>query len=610
MKLRKFITNNRFILHLFLTYCLIIVVGIFATSYFVSSNLTNKLIDTEARYEAEIIQKMQNFTEDKFKNIYKIFSQSYWEDTNISDLLKPSSNGLSKEEIDLRMNTIIQNVCWANDFVLDIMVFDYKNQKTYFATNGLYRDVSINYNFFNSKLVKTLSAGSNKLGIIQNYIPDYLIGETYNNNIPVMTVYINLYDINNINVSGKIGAIALNIDPQFFKNAYSNSSGSIRGDIMVMNESGYVFFDSRETYNGNRYPFDQFGWKNIADMQSNGNYVVEKRYSDSTGFYFVDVVNKKAILAESKNVQFSVFNIIAVCILVSVCVGAFSLQIFIRRVRRLVKHMKMVEIGGFSAEIAVTSNDEIGYIESSFNRMCRNLDEHIKTVYISELKLKSSELKSKNSEIKALQAQINPHFMFNTLESIRIMAKSNRNMETVKMIHILGELFRWNINMKNIIVTISDEMDYMQSYIELLKIRYDNNFNVIFNVDSAMLGLGIPKLCLQPILENSVYHGISSSDRGLIQIKGWVTDSKSMIQVTDNGAGMDKSRLEQVICNLDEKTDGDLYNIGLKNVHQRIRLLFGESYGLEIRSEHAKGTSVLLTLPAQMKEEMIASCTE
>lgn len=611
MRTFGFISDNKFFIKLLLTYCLILTVGLGFTSFFITSSMSNKLIETEARYETEILQKLRLFSEDKFKRIDRIFAESYWKGTNISDLVNPNNINLTATEKKERIQTIINNVCWANDFIEDILVLDYTKNEVYFSTNGLYRDISVNYNFFDSQLVKTIRQHANTKGIYPNYIPDYLIGDEAGIRMPVITVYINLYDTNNISENYKNGAMALNFDPRFFGDAYRDSMGNIKGQILVMDLQGFVYFDSSGKTDGRVFPFGDFGWERVEDLSSNQNYLINKLVSDATGLVFVDIVDKKLIQDEARNVRFSVINIIGLCIIASILIGVISLQVFIGRIKGLVRSMKLVETGGFNSEIRVKSNDEIGYLESSFNRMCRKLDEYIKSVYISEIKLKSSELKSKTAELKALQSQINPHFMFNTLESIRVMAKANRDSQTARMIHILGNMFRWNIRMKELIVSVADEEEYIRSYIELLLIRYENCFQVILEMEKEILSFGIPKLVIQPILENAIYHGIAGRQGGKITISGYRNMNCTIIEIQDNGMGMETNRLEEVLISLNKVAlDTDLYNIGLKNVHQRLRLMFGEPYGLEIMSEPNCGTIVKLVLPALMKEEMVVLCTE
>ena len=265
----------------------------------------------------------------------------------------------------------------------------------------------------------------------------------------------------------------------------------------------------------------------------------------------------------------------------------------------------------------VKSNDEIGYLEQSFNSMITRLDKHIQTAYVYQLE-------SKTAELKALQAQINPHFLFNTLESIRFNALEHQDPDTAKMIHLLGNLFRWNIQSGDLFVELRQEINYAETFIELQKLRYADAFDFITDVPQKLLTLGVPKFILQPLVENAIKHGQKGvSSGGIITISArlgeeiseseeWRVESGEKesgtleITVEDNGHGMDEETVRRITERLDqpETEEGDHYSIGLSNVHKRIRILFGEPYGLTIRSEPGVKTSIRILMPARSKEEL------
>ena len=307
----------------------------------------------------------------------------------------------------------------------------------------------------------------------------------------------------------------------------------------------------------------------------------------------------RIIEKETDRIRISINNMIAVCIAVALAIGLLSAAMLSKRIKALVHNMKDVESGKLDTHIVVGSKDEIGYLEQSFSTMCAKLAAYIQNVYVFEIRTKTAEL-------NALQAQIDPHFLFNTLESIRMTAQINKDTQTAKMIHILGNMFRWNIKVKSIVVDLKEEIDYVRAYIELQKLRYNNAFDVTFELGSQILRLGVLKLTLQPIVENAIQHGMDDmSGEGHIVIAGSITDSKLVLTVTDNGKGMDEEKVQAITATLTRSYEVEpSSSIGLSNVHQRNCILFGEGYGIRIFSSVGMGTQVELTLPVMSREEM------
>jgi two-component system, sensor histidine kinase YesM len=607
MKLTKKIVENKFFLKVLLTYCIIIIVSLGFTAYFIMSSMLNNLFETESKYEQEVIQKVKTYSDDKFKAINGIFNFLYTDNyyspngnTSITDLLNPNKNiEISTVKKRNYIQTSMQNICNGNNFITDMIILDYGKKDVFFYSNEPYRDLSINSDFFNSSTYKRIKEGRNTREIIPNYIPDYITNSSNSKTHPVLTVFINLYDTNYIKDDKKIGAIAININPDVFSNAYKDENNNIKGDVMVMNNSGLVFFDSRKVLTGQYSPYREFINSEGSLTLKQSDLIINYLKSESSDLIFMNVVKKGALFKDIQKIQNRAINIIIFCIFITVLISIFASEIFTKRLKNLVNHMRIIEKGNFDDRIEIKSNDEIGYIERNFNSMSQKIKEYILTEYLIEIRTKTAELKS-------LQAQINPHFMFNTLESIRITALMNKDIQAAKMIHILGDMFRWNIKMREIIVDISDEVEYINSYIELQKYRYEG-FEADILIEKDILTLGIPKLVLQPIVENAIYHGMSSNSKeGRLLITGKLCDEVLEIAIIDNGEGMKTNKINEIMKTLQEDSDDyDLYSIGLRNVHQRLRILFGEPYGLSVFSKEGNGTTVTIMLPAQSKQEMM-----
>ena len=303
---------------------------------------------------------------------------------------------------------------------------------------------------------------------------------------------------------------------------------------------------------------------------------------------------------------------IAFCILLDlVATGLFSM-FYSRRVTRLCQTINVIRAGDLSARVPKSKvNDEISLISENLNDMCDMLQQYIQRIYISEIQSrendlirKDAELKQKSSELYALQAQINPHFLYNALESIRMRALSLGNRDVAKMTYILSTLFRQSLK-KDLIISIADEIDNCKLYLDFSKLRYPEKLDIRFDVTDETLECGIIRHILQPIIENSVNHGIDLTKavcRILIVVQ--CVDGQLILQVKDNGKGIEPAKLAALQRDLLENTSTGSNKIGILNVNQRIRMMFGDSYGLTVESDPGWGTVSTIRVPAFKTKEL------
>lgn len=265
-------------------------------------------------------------------------------------------------------------------------------------------------------------------------------------------------------------------------------------------------------------------------------------------------------------------------------------------------------------------------LEKSINKMCKNVKEigggnfnitHVEP-YSSDIKVLSDgfdmmadRLKSLMEKIRAeqnalyqtelmlMQAQINPHFLYNTLDTIIWLAEDGKNREVIDMVQSLSTFFRTSLSKGRDIVTVGEAISHIRSYLEIQHVRYSDIMEYSINVDEDIYEYEIPKLTLQPLVENSLYHGIKNKrGGGKIVVTGRMEKGLIVIRVEDNGAGMDGERLNSLKQSLTQKNS---IGFGVKNVNERIRLYYGEEYGLEFESSPGKGTVAVLTIPAVKK---------
>jgi two-component system, sensor histidine kinase YesM len=281
---------------------------------------------------------------------------------------------------------------------------------------------------------------------------------------------------------------------------------------------------------------------------------------------------------------------------VVIFISAFISAEISKPIKKLEKSMKLVKEGRFDINLNITGGDEVVQLSKAFNLMVSRIRELMEQIV-------HEQEEKRKSELNALQAQINPHFLYNTLDSIVWMAENGKSEDVITMVTALARLFRISISRGKNIITVGEEIEHARNYLIIQKIRYKNKFKFDIKTPDRVLQYKTLKLILQPIIENSIYHGIEYMvDEGLIKISADVIDGKLLFEVADNGLGMKPEVLKNVL--LIEAKDKQGYGVGVKNVHGRIQLYYGKEYGLDIASEQEVGTIVRIWLPVVEEERL------
>ncbi|NLK27344.1 MAG: sensor histidine kinase [Clostridiales bacterium] len=248
--------------------------------------------------------------------------------------------------------------------------------------------------------------------------------------------------------------------------------------------------------------------------------------------------------------------------------------------------MKQVENGDFNVIVDSEREDEIGQLSRSFNQMVNRIKELIEEVYLTKIK-------KKEAELDALQSQINPHFLYNTIDIAYWSSRMEDAPITGEIIYNLSNFFKLGLNKGKEVTTVGKEVEHLNSYLYIQLLRYDEKPEIIVDVDEKLFNFKIIKLILQPLVENALLHGISDMDEGgRIEVLGREEGEDIVFEVKDNGKGIESSRL-QTIFDEDSKHEG----YGVKNVQDRIKIYYGDNYGLTIQSELNKGTTVIIRIP-------------
>lgn len=310
------------------------------------------------------------------------------------------------------------------------------------------------------------------------------------------------------------------------------------------------------------------------------------------GWKIINAVDTKVLLREFDQIA----NII-----IAIAIGLFGLFILfsnsflkdiINPINELVKGMKRVRSGNLEIQVKVEGQEELKELGQSFNSMIRQIRALI--AYNERQQKEKHEV-----EIRALQSQINPHFLFNTLNAIKFMAMVAKFDSIKNMAESLMKIMSCTFKGTEEVYTVAEEIEVLKSYSYIMKIRYSDSFNVDFNIEPSILDAKIPRLLIQPILENAITHGFEEmEDIGEVVISGKLCEDKLIFLVEDNGKGMSKDKCKELLAERSVKGDNK-GGIGLWNVQRRIQLTYGESYGLHIESEEDKYTKVYVCIPTR-----------
>jgi len=312
-----------------------------------------------------------------------------------------------------------------------------------------------------------------------------------------------------------------------------------------------------------------------------------------TGWKLVGVIKGTGIsLNMLKTRLFIVFVILLIIFIVIIINSYISFRVT-NPIRELEKSVKALEEGNLDADIYMGGSYEVQHLGKSVQDMKFRIKGLMQDI-VNEHEEK------RKSEFDSLQAQINPHFLYNTLDIIVWQIENEKQSEAVHTVTALARFFRLSLGKGKNIVTVKDEIDHVKNYLMIQHMRFKNKFDYEFDIAEDVLELPSLKLMLQPLVENAIYHGMEFMDGdGLITIKAWREENELYLSVADNGLGMTEDKVEMILTGKSSSGNGRGSGIGVKNVNERIKLYFGEAYGLTIDSEPDEGTKVTIHLPVK-----------
>lgn len=330
-------------------------------------------------------------------------------------------------------------------------------------------------------------------------------------------------------------------------------------------------------------------------------YILTEMFQEEIQHYLYYETQNFEEIRQSLNEQVTnaiVMMIIALSfiIIASILVNILVTESITKPIRTLCDKTAMVARGDFTTRTTCENHDELSILSDSFNDMASKLEQQVKSIKLEQENLR-------HMESKLLQTQINPHFLYNTLDTIIWLIEVDKNKEAIDMVVSLSEFFRIVVSKGKDFITVREEETHIKSYLQIQQSRYKDILDYEINIPEELYGYQILKLTMQPIIENSLYHGIKMlRSRGKITVTGEIINEILCFHVIDNGIGMDEQKLNALREEIEKPGSKQSSGFGLANVNKRIKLNYGNNYGLDIQSEKGKGTDITIKIPARIAE--------
>ncbi|NLP34828.1 MAG: histidine kinase [Clostridiales bacterium] len=395
----------------------------------------------------------------------------------------------------------------------------------------------------------------------------------------------------------EIGLIKLDIDMnQIFKPVTKASEISSFYGVIVLDKEDNIIFSSN--YDDNKIVSDlSYEDRHNDDIRYYNDMMVMSDSIEDYGLKLIFLFDNSTFSKRKTEVYQAILPIIFIIIVTIICTAYIFTRGISKRAATLVEKIKVAGTGDLSIDYEIDGNDEITILDKQFNHMLLKLDDLIKKNYIQRLE-------NRETELRNLQLQINPHFLYNTLETISSIAAMKQAFNICELCQRLGNVFRYSLG-KNMgeYVTVNQEIEHIQNYIYIQSTRFVNKFEVYYSVEPDIKEMRILRFILQPIVENAIVHGLSKkAGNGILEISVSQEYDQLFIRIEDDGVGMTASKVEELKqyinsdmdCNQKENSK---QGIGIRNVNQRIKLSCGDEYGITLESMPQKGTCFTIKLP-------------
>lgn len=513
------------------------------------------------------------------EKMYVYSTNEYGAMNTLEDILRSGKNTATS------MKDYVSTVLDNNDSLYNVMFIDLLNDQVYACGKPATKSLRYDWHYTDLSFYEEAISHPRRLTVSEPHREDYF----FRSHETVISLCRPLLALSALPYREVVlGVMVLDIHYSLFEDAFSAYDWAQSGELFVTNAEDTIIYAQDAAW---------IGQKHTAPTQDSIRVLTEDM--PSVRFTICYHLDRDLLMRDVRRLRDSLVMLMLVALCVMVLATVLSSQHISRPVKQILKQMKRVREGDLYARVSVHGNDELSDLSRGFNQMVSDLDTHIQRSYLASIR-------QKEAELDALKMQIHPHFLYNTLEVIRMSAVDHQDMTTANMTMALVHQLQYVIGERHEYVLLSTELQMVSEYIDLVKARY-GQITLKVNFPSRYAQCEILKMTLQPIVENAVQHGLRPIGGGQLSIDVQGCAESLIITVMDNGRGMDEEQLLKLRRQLNSrelpepKEDG-LRSIGTKNVHDRIRLACGEPYGLEIESQIGVGTAVVMRLPYKTRE--------
>ncbi|WP_133013566.1 sensor histidine kinase [Clostridium cuniculi] len=399
---------------------------------------------------------------------------------------------------------------------------------------------------------------------------------------------------NNENINKDKNVLLINLKPDIFNDILNKDLQYNNSNYYIISKSGEIVYSNNKTEWGKKYKAE---WINdienndgiIKTEIDNEKYLVCYSRLKSTGWFSAIVIPVRTILSDFNDLGIFIL-ILSLMIVIAGCVFANIISKTVTKpIGKLLESIKEMGNGNFSNKTEIKGSYEITNLITKFNEMDDKIANLIDENYLTKIR-------EREATIMSLNIQLNPHFLYNTLNVINWIAIENDQNEISKIIVSLSSMLQYTANNNEECCEFERDFEWLKRYIYIMQIRFEDRFDVKYNIDSKLMKYKVPKLFLQPFVENSIIHGFDSSEyKGVLEVNGYIDKDKVCFCVYDNGKGIEKEKIDYIIKENKER-------IGISNVNNRIKLIYGKKYGVKISSELNCGTYIYIYLPLVREE--------
>ncbi|WP_373601273.1 sensor histidine kinase [Paraclostridium bifermentans] len=541
-------------------------------------NDSNKIVQEELQsMRAQVLNEVSNNISILLSNVESI-GNNIAVDSKLIDILSTPKEKLYSDEKKLKeSNSYVEGLLM--DQVFKYGKFNMKPELYIIGENGLtYSTYSKNkYDLNNIKKEKwyeKIVKAEGKTVLINTYKDENGVG-------PYKNIFKMGRLIKDLITNETLGVLIMDISETMLYDRYSDllDNGT---EIYIIDSNGKIISSKDKRLIGTTYK------ENEKEISSNNHYNNIKIVADidEYGWSIIQDIPSNIMEQVSHKIAQRTFFIIALISIPALIITYKISEWITKPILNIKDKMNEVMNGNLKTKVEIDRDDEIGQLQNSFNSMVSWLDSSIENI-------KKYEKQKRVAELSFLQAQINPHFLYNTLSGIRFLVSMNKTEVAEEMLYRFTKLLRSILPKASEMISLEEEIENIKNYVELQKMRYPDCFEITYEVDECINDFKVPSFILQPIVENAILYSMEKeNNKGVISLKGYKDTLGTRIVIRDNGIGMSKDKLENVL-----NKEASINRVGVINVHERIQLNYGQEYGLKIDSIEGKGTNITFILP-------------